>query len=416
MRIVRWAGLFLIGVLAAAAQHTPRFALHPGDRVVFYGDSITDQRLYTIFTETYVVTRFPQLAVTFVHSGWGGDRVTGGAGGPIDVRLPRDVFAYHPTVLTIMLGMNDGGYKAFDQAAFDTYAAGYRHIVDAARQADPGVRITVLQPSPYDDITRAPNFPGGYNVVLQRYSRFLADLAQTDHLGLADLNDPVVADLERAKEINPELAAKLIPDRVHPGPAGHWLMAEALLKAWHAPALVAAVTIDGASRKLSQASGAQVTALSNTWPLTWTELDQALPLPLNFKDPQIALAVHASDLLDALDQEPLRVNGLAPGHYKLTIDDTAVGSFTQDELAAGINLATLPTPMSREAAKVYELTVAHANVHNFRWRTLQVPFTVAPPPHLEDTLHSLDELEAEIVAQQHQAAQPQPHHFRLEAE
>ncbi len=109
------------------------FALKDGDRVVFYGDSITDQRLYTTFTETYVLTRFPKLDVTFVHSGWGGDRVTGGGGGPIDVRLRRDVFAYKPTVVTIMLGMNDGSYRAFDETIFETYAKGYQHIIDSVK-------------------------------------------------------------------------------------------------------------------------------------------------------------------------------------------------------------------------------------------------------------------------------------------
>src|SRR5437870_10100803 len=110
----------LIGIVAAlvaagcAAAAQDGFALHDGDRVVFYGDSITDQRLYTTFTETYVVTRFPKMKVDFVHSGWGGDRVGGGGGGPVDVRLERDVFAYKPTVMTIMLGMNDGSYRAFD--------------------------------------------------------------------------------------------------------------------------------------------------------------------------------------------------------------------------------------------------------------------------------------------------------------
>src|SRR5881409_1242586 len=100
------------------------FYLKNGDTVVFYGDSITDQRLYTTFAETYVVTRFPKLNVSFVHSGWGGDRVTGGGGGPIDLRLRRDVFAYKPTVMTIMLGMNDGSYRAFEEKIFDTYATG----------------------------------------------------------------------------------------------------------------------------------------------------------------------------------------------------------------------------------------------------------------------------------------------------
>src|SRR5713226_1493300 len=110
--------LYGLAAITAAASAQEKFALKDGDCVVFYGDSITDQRLYTTFVETYVVTRFPKMNVRFVHSGWGGDRVTGGGGGPIDVRLQRDVIVYKPTVMTMMLGMNDGGYRAFDDGLF----------------------------------------------------------------------------------------------------------------------------------------------------------------------------------------------------------------------------------------------------------------------------------------------------------
>src|SRR5947208_5528228 len=154
---------FLVLLLTAAAgvaRAQGGFALRDGDRVVCYGDSITDQRLYTAFVEDYVVTRFPRMNVRFVHSGWGGDRVTGGGGGPIDLRLERDVIAYKPTVMTIMLGMNDASYRAFDQGIFDTYSKGYQHIIETVKKALPGIRITVVQPSPYDDVTRAPNFEG----------------------------------------------------------------------------------------------------------------------------------------------------------------------------------------------------------------------------------------------------------------
>src|SRR5215216_187512 len=126
-------GMFHMMAAVAALLHTvtaaeKEFALREGDRVVFYGDSITDQRLYTTFTETFAVTRFPKMNVTFVHSGWGGDRVTGGGGGNIDTRLKRDVFPYNPTVMTIMLGMNDASYRAFDDKIFATYTNGYQHI------------------------------------------------------------------------------------------------------------------------------------------------------------------------------------------------------------------------------------------------------------------------------------------------
>ena len=104
--------VILLALLSLAAFGQDSFFLKDGDRVVFYGDSITDQRLYTTFAETYVLTRFPNMRVDFVHSGWGGDRVTGGGGGPVDLRLKRDVLAYRPTVVTIMLGMNDGRVRA----------------------------------------------------------------------------------------------------------------------------------------------------------------------------------------------------------------------------------------------------------------------------------------------------------------
>src|SRR5438105_8607134 len=211
--------LRLIGslvVAAASVASAQDFFLKNGDTVVFYGDSITDQRLYTTFAETYVLTRFPALRIKFVHSGWGGDRVTGGGGGPIDVRLRRDVFAYRPTVVTIMLGMNDGSYRAFDETIFDTYAKGYQHIIDSVKEALPGIRITVIQPSPFDDVTQPPRFEGGYNAVLVRYSQFVKELAEREKLSVADLNAPVVVALEKAKATDAEAAKKIIPDRVHP--------------------------------------------------------------------------------------------------------------------------------------------------------------------------------------------------------
>src|SRR5947209_4663112 len=112
----------LLPALAPVAQAQGNFYLRNGDRLVFYGDSITDQRLYTTDVEAYVVTRFPRMNVTFIHSGVGGDRVTGGGAGPIDVRIDRDILAYKPTVLTIMLGMNDASYRPFDQSVFATYS------------------------------------------------------------------------------------------------------------------------------------------------------------------------------------------------------------------------------------------------------------------------------------------------------
>ncbi len=408
--------LLALGVEAAAAQNG--FYLKDGDRVVFYGDSITDQRLYTTFVETYVVTRFPQMKVTFVHSGVGGDRVSGGGAGPIDVRLPRDVVAYKPTVMTIMLGMNDGSYRAFDQKIFDTYAAGYRHIIQSVKDALPGLRITVIEPSPYDDVTRAPNFEGGYNKVLMRYGDFVKQLGQQEMLTVADLNTPVVMALERASKLDAEGAKKLLPDRVHPGPGGHLLMAEALLKAWHAPAIVTTVEIDAAGSSIVRAEHTQVTDLQVGDRLTWTQADEALPMPIDPKDEVLALALRASDFVDAMDEEPLKVTGLTAARYTLKIDDDAIGTFTKEELAKGVNLATMATPMAKQAAAVHDLTLKHNVVHFARWRQLEVNLqnVSVPPAQMQAAASALDAVEREVVEQQRAAAQPKPHRYELAAQ
>jgi lysophospholipase L1-like esterase len=408
--LVAWLACSLVGGLVWAQGN---FHLKDGDRVVFYGDSITEQRLYTTFAETYVETRFPQLNVSFVHSGVGGDRVTGGWAGPIDQRLTRDVFAYKPTVMTIMLGMNDGSYRAFDDKIFKTYSTGYQHILDSVKGALPEIRLTLIQPSPYDDVTRPASFEGGYNAVLVRYGEFVKELAQKQECQAADLNTSVVAVLEKAKTTDAETAKKIIADRVHPGPGGHLLMAEALLKAWNAPAVVTAVEIDAAQVRTARTENTAVSDLKDSNGLAWTENDKALPMPLDLKDSALKLAVQCSDFFQALDWQPLKVTGLKGQRYLLKIDGHEVGTFSRQQFEEGLNLAQWPTPMVQQAQAVHNLTLKHNNIHSTCWRELQVALAQQPLPHLAQAVEALNNLEADLVTQQREAAQPKARHYEL---
>jgi lysophospholipase L1-like esterase len=410
-RLIVFAFLFVLPGLARAAD-TP-FYLKDGDRVVFYGDSITDQRLYTTFAETYAVTRFPKANVTFVHSGWGGDRVTGGGGGPVNVRLDRDVIAYKPTVVTIMLGMNDASYQTFREPIFNTYAAGYRNMVEKLKKDLPGVRLTLIKPSPYDDITREPKFEGGYNAVLIRYGDFVKELAEKSGVDFADLNTLVVDATKKAFATDSALAEKLNPDRVHPGPGGQLLMAYALLKAWNAPSIVSSVefeTSGGIKTENTVVSGLATSDNS----VRWTQLDEALPFPIDLKDAPTELAVRSLDIVAGLDRQIVKVTGLTADNFTLSIDGEEIGSFTKAQLAEGVNLATLATPMLKQAANVHQLTLRRAKVHNQRWRDVQVPYQgYAKSAGYAKALEGLDALEAEIQVEQRAAAQPKPHKFEL---
>lgn len=403
----------LITLLLACSGFAQDFHLKDGDRVVFFGDSITDQRLYTTFVETYVVTRFPNWDVTFVHSGWGGDRVTGGAGGGIDERLARDVIPFKPSVVTIMLGMNDGRVRAFDNQIFEIYSNGYKHIIERLKTAIPGVRITAIEPSPFDDVTRRPLFPGGYNGVLLRYGKFLEELAPAQGLTIADLNRPVTAMLEKANRADPELAKKIIPDRVHPREAGHLIMAESLLKGWHAPGLVSSVEIDARARRVVNSENTAVINAGFGPSVSWTQTDSALPVPVDMDDEVMALTVKSSDFLDAMNRQMVKVTGLAPGKHTLRADGEEVLTADAGEWARGVNLAGYKTPMWEQAARVHALTLKRANAHNVRWRNFQVPLRYDNLSSLQPTLTAIDGVDADLRREQHAAAQPRPHHFEL---
>ena len=336
-----------------AAENGPKFYLKNGDTVVFYGDSITEQNYYNQWVQLYTATRFPSMRVHFYGAGVGGDRVTGGGGGPIDQRLERDVFAEKPTVVSVMLGMNDGSYRATTDEIRSTYVAGYEHLLQSIREHAPGVRITLLGPSPFDDVTRPVTFEGGYNKVMEHFANLDKGLARKYNGTFVNLNPPVVAAIEKAKELDPTIAKLLLPDRVHPDPLAHWVMAAALLKGWNAPALVSSVTVDAKAGKVTEALHAVVDRIEQTsGVLRWTETEDGLPLPLSRNNASEALLLDLTDIEQELNQEPLRVTGLESGRYTLTIDGDVVGTFASEELEGGINLADYSTPMFHQAQRV----------------------------------------------------------------
>lgn len=395
---------------APSADLSRGFYLHNDDRVVFYGDSITEQNYYNQWIELYTVTRFPLMRVHFFDAGVGGDRVTGGSGGPIDLRLRRDVFSEKPSVITIMLGMNDGGYQPTTAEIDATYRTGYQHILDSIRKNAPDARVTLLGPSPFDDVTGPPTFAGGYNSVMQHFADVDRQLAQEHGATFVNLNPSIVAALEKAQAIDPRVAKLLVPDRVHPDQVVHWGMAEALLKGWNAPASVSSVTIDAKGATAGDVENAVVKDVARDGSaLNWTAKENALPLPLTRNNAIQNLLFELTDLENALDEETLRVTSLDAGSYALTIDGSSIGTFTAGQLATGINLANYPTPMFHQAQRVSWMVRDRDEAHYIHLR-MRVRNSDTGAEEGADRMEAFeDSLEDSIYAE----AAPLPHRFEL---
>lgn len=395
-----------------AAQQSG-FALHSGDRVVFYGDSITAQRLYTRFVEDFVITRYPGLRVRFYNGGVSGDTVLGGHAGEMEVRVKRDVVPWHPTVVTIMLGMNDGHYTTEFAPSFKTYTEGYRKLIDNLRQAVPGVRLFLICPSPYDEIGH-PAAISGYNYIMLRYGQFVRELGREEHIPVIDFNEPMKSAVAAGMKIDPAIAGHLQPDRIHPSPAGHWIMAAALAKGWNMDPVVSSVTLDGASGAVRATHNTKISAAKAAADeLSWTELDSSLPLPLELNDPVVHFILSASATLASMDRQILRVTGLSGAAYTLRIDGQEIGSFTPEELNHGINLAVLQTPMESAARPVDWTAEDLTRIGGARFDLLTDKGDIA---NRQQALAALDSLAEHLSAQQYKDAQPKPHTFVLEVE
>ena len=352
--LITAACLVVSASFAAAADYpapVKTLDLNDGDCVVFLGDSITHQCLYTQYVEDFFYTRYPHKRIRFHNAGVGGARAWDAL-----QRFDRDVAAYKPKYVTILLGMNDGSYQPFVQDIFDTYQRDMNEIVEKITAT--GATPILMTPTMFDSrASRLRDREGPreeyYNSTLAYYGTWLRDVAQRKGYGFVDMWSPLNNLTIDQRESDPKFT--LIEDAVHPGPSGQLVMAYAILDdmGLRGPVSVIRVDLSGEKPK-SGGSGGKVTELqaSNTGiSFTWS----AGSLP--FVVPQEAqLGAKLLRLGHRASREALIVNGLAAGEYELLIDGTSVGKYPANRLAAGVELQENPaTPQYQQALKVAEL-------------------------------------------------------------
>ncbi len=231
----------------AAPKYEPKplfnkLELQEGDSIVFLGDSITHQCLYTQYVEDYFYTRFPKMRLKFHNAGVGGARAWDAL-----ARFDKDVAAYKPKYVTILLGMNDGTYRGYDDPTFKTYQADMTELLKriTAIGAVPilmtptmfDARAAYLRPSP----RRSNENSAIYNATLAYYGAVLRETAVENGWGFVDMYGPLnTLTLEKRKT---DPAFTMIQDAVHPGPAGQLVMAAAIINDIAPSRRVSSITI-----------------------------------------------------------------------------------------------------------------------------------------------------------------------------
>jgi lysophospholipase L1-like esterase len=319
-------------VVAGSALAEP--VLRDGDVLAICGDSITEQRQYSVFIETYLLAAKPVKDLRIVQIGWSGERAPG-----FLARVDSDVLPFHPTVATTFYGMNDGGYGSMSPAIGQTFETALKSSIDALKSG--GVRAVVVG-SPGAVDTATFNRPGVnatvYNQTLAALTDISRSVARQTDSPFTDVHGLMMEVMAKAKAKYGDKFAFAGPDGIHPGAAGHLAIAYAFLKGLGCDGDLGTITLDLTSGHNEATGGHRIISAQNGS----VEIESSR-IPFCFLGDGASANSERSivDFLpfnQQLNRLTLKVNNAGKGRVRVTWGSQAK-EFSSDDLAAGINLA-----------------------------------------------------------------------------
>lgn len=394
----------------------PAFAetqLPPNARVAIIGDSITEQKLYSRFIETYLLGCTGRKDIKCFQFGWSGETAQG-----FSSRLENDLSVFNPTVATTCYGMNDGRYVPYDPSIGASYEKWMRLVLEGLKKV--GVtHIVAGSPGAVDTrwFVKSGATADQYNDTLAHLRDIDKKLAAEYHTAFANVHDEMIHAMAAAKA---KLGADYDVggrDGVHPGANGHLLMAAAFLKGLGLDGNIGDITIDlkGAS---SGSEGHTVTGSNGIAEI------ESIKLPF-FLEPEMRKITAFCQFNEELNRYTLRVKNITTAKAKVTWG-TEVKEFTKEQLAAGINLAVefdkspldnafIQLVIAVNAKQAYETPMIKGMITNFRNFTNDAKADPELAAALNTLKQKMIDKQEKLDAAAHSVLVPVKHTIKVEA-
>jgi hypothetical protein len=386
----------------AEAPRPSGLLLQKGDRLAIIGDSITEQKMYSRIMETYLTACVPELEISVRQYGWGGET----AGGFL-ARMTNDCLRFKPTLATTCYGMNDHRYKAYEDAIGQLYREKQTAIVESFKAH--GARVVLGSPG---CVSKRPE---ALNLNLCTLRNIDIEIAQKEGVAFADVFWPMFTAGETAIEKYGKDYMIGGKDTVHPGWAGHLIMAYAFLKAFGLDGAIGTFTVDLKDGTATVSSGHELLSFkdgelqvkSSRFPFCGTgdvSSDNSLRsgmalVPFNAELNRLMLVVK---------------NGSAAG-YQVTWGNQTK-KFLAEQLAKGVNLAEAfeVNPFSKPFARV---DTAVGAKQDYETRQIKTLFHGPEFPLDPDAIVSLTErVRTPLVEAIRKTVVPVTHAVRIAAE
>ena len=384
--------------------------LQPGDRLAICGDSITEQKRYSRIMETYLTVCTPELNLAIRQFGWSGERAPG-----FLARMTNDVLRFRPTIATTCYGMNDHLYRPYTGEIGRVYRENSLAIIRAFKTH--GVRVVQGAAGAVGKVPGWSRAQGAtvtdLNLGLCALRNIDVELARQEQVGFADVFVPLLVGAQVGRQrwgADYQLCGQ---DGVHPGWAGHLVMAYAFLKALGLDGDLGTLTVDLASGRAEGTRGHRVVrAREGVVEIESTRYPFCATGPED-RDSSLRSGMALVPFNQELNRLVLRVRNPKAARYRVTWGETN-RVYAAKELAKGINLAAdfAVNPFSEAFRKVDEAVAAKQ-----AYETRQIKTLFHGPEMRTDanaTVALTEATRAPLVAAIHRAFVPVRHTLRIE--
>jgi lysophospholipase L1-like esterase len=217
--------VFLLMATLAGCAGTSMI-VHPNERIVFFGDSITELGVkangYVSLIREELGKRYPNEGIEIVGAGISGNKVT-----DLESRLAKDILDRTPSIVVIYIGINDVWHWALPNHTGTTrerFEQGLREII--ARIKYSGAEVILCTPSVIGEKHDGTNTQ---DAALEEYAAISRRIAADRGIHVCDLRKAFLSYLKEHNKENKEKDV-LTSDGVHLNDAGNRLVADELLK------------------------------------------------------------------------------------------------------------------------------------------------------------------------------------------
>jgi lysophospholipase L1-like esterase len=216
----------MVSALLLLVGCIPRIPLRNGDRIIFFGDSITEQGAqpngFVTLIKDELNARHPERKIEIINAGVSGNRAP-----DLLRRVAQDVIDAKPAIVVIYIGINDVWHWALEGhqgTPKDQYESDLREVI--ARIQYTGARVILCTPSVIGERYDGRN---PQDAMLDEYAAISRKIVLDLGIRLCDLRKAFITYLKVHNKENKEKGI-LTTDGVHLNDEGNKLVAQEILK------------------------------------------------------------------------------------------------------------------------------------------------------------------------------------------